>query len=213
MTAQDQDARGSDPQSGSDSDTPSNFGDSNFRAFGSPDKFAETISKLKSTKPVISTSSPNLATREQVLAFTSNLRRRINFNQLSDDQKASLGPGVCELLQKGAVSPKFDKNRKSELFLGTLTAGNIMDSIKDSDRSLTPRKLARALRNEILEISMAWSIPGNLSKKYLQSHPDATIAELVWASDFHTFSEDANMPEEVKNWLIENYTSRFEKNK
>lgn len=187
--------------------------DSNFRAFGPPEKFKEIIDKKKSTKPVIDTANPNVATREQVLGFLTVLKRKIGYDQLTPDQQATLSLGICELLQKGAVSPKFDKSRKAELFEGSLTAGNILDTLRDVDRSLTPRKLARALRNEILEISIAWSIPGNLSKKYSQAYPDATIAELVWASDFHTFSDDPNMPDSVKNWLIDNYTSRFEKNK
>lgn len=186
---------------------------SNFRGFGSPEKFRDTINKMKSSKPVIDTANPNSATEDQVRGFIKVVERRVELQKLSPDDQATLGPGICELLQKGAVSPKFDKSRKSELFAGNLTAGTILDSLKDVDRGLTPRKLARALRSEILEISQTWSIPGNLSKKYSQTHPDATINELVWASDFHTFSDDPNMPEEVRDWLIENYTSRFDKKK
>ena len=185
----------------------------NERMFGSSETLQEAIRRKKAVKPVIGTTSPNMATKEQVKGFIQILQRRVNYSQLTPEQQETLSLGICELLQKGAVSPKFEKSRKAELFEGNLTAGNILDALREVDRSLTPRKLARAIRAEIYEVAQAWSIPGNLSKKYLQAFPDATIQEQVWASDFHTFSDDPNMPERVKNWLIENYTGRFEKNK
>lgn len=96
-----------------------------FRAFGPADKLKELIEKKKGSKLVIDTANPNVATREQVLAFLTALKRRIGYAQLTPEQQATLSLGLCELLQKGAVSPKFDKSRKAELFEGNLTAGNI----------------------------------------------------------------------------------------
>lgn len=211
MTAQPDENQQNNPDTPAPSSPPPPQGDRIFRAFGTPEAFRENITRLKNDKPIIDTANPNIATPEQVRGFISSLRRRVKYDQLTKTEQDSLGPGVCELLQKGAVSPKFEKSRKSELFKGNLTAGNILDSLKDVDRGLTPRKLARSIRSEILETATVWAIPGNLSKKYSQVYPDASMNELIWASDFHTFSDDPNMPDQVRNWLIENYTSRFDK--
>lgn len=67
---------------------------------------------------------------------------------------------------------------------------NVKIALQSVDSSLTPRKLARAMRDDILVVAKAWGLEGNLSKRYKQSDPTATFNELVWASDFHTFTSN-----------------------
>lgn len=176
-----------------------------------PANIKRAIAITKQNKPVIDVSNPNIATDQQIIQFFGALARIVSTTELTDDQKGELLLGVCELFQKGAVSPKFDKSRRSQLFSGTLTVANLQEAARSIDRNLTLRKIARGLKDVILEVAREWAIPGNLAKKYSQAHPDATISELIWASDFFTFSEHQDMPDTVRDWLINNYSSRFDK--
>ena len=126
--------------------------------------------------------------------------------QNKDAVKAS----ICELLQCGSCSPKFDQNCPSTVINDiTITMKEVKVSLQSIDPSLTPRKLARSLRDDILIVAKAWGIEGNLSKRFKQQFPSATFNELVWASDFHTFTPNNAIPDDVKDWLIQNYTSRW----
>lgn len=159
---------------------------SNTPLFRNNEALKNGISGIKRQKPVIDTSNPNIASDSQINSFFLALERIVSTSELSADQRITLVLGVCELFQKGAVSPKFDKSRKSQLFTGNLTVAQIQDAARSIDRNLTLRKIARGLKDTIIEVAREWSIPGNLAKKYSQHNPNATISELIWASDFFT---------------------------
>ena len=57
------------------------------------------------------------------------------------------------------------------------------------------------------------SIEGNLSKGFKLDFPDYDPEHYPWVSDFQTFSDHEDMPEQVKSWLLDNYKSRFKPNK
>lgn len=70
-------------------------------------------------------------------------------------------------------------------------------------------RLLRALRPEAIKVSTHFKVEGNLSKQYKLFKPNATFEELVWASDFHIFTEETSIPEDEKEWLLNNYKNRF----
>ncbi len=74
---------------------------------------------------------------------------------------------------------------------------------------ITARKFARGIRTIIIKVAKHDEIEGNLSKNYKLENPNFDQQDLVWVSDFQTFSEDPAMPEHVKTWLLENYRRRF----
>jgi hypothetical protein len=74
---------------------------------------------------------------------------------------------------------------------------------------ITVRKLARGIRDDVIKVAMKHGIEGNLSKNYKLENPNFDPQDLIWVSDFQTFSENPAMPENVRQWLLENYRSRF----
>ena len=46
-------------------------------------------------------------------------------------------------------------------------------------------------------------------KGYKLENPSCDKQDLVWVSDFQTFSENPSMPENVRTWLLNNYRNRF----
>lgn len=75
------------------------------------------------------------------------------------------------------------------------------------------RRLGRALRDEVLQAVEYFQVEGNLSKSYLVDNPKAQFDELIWGSDFQTFTDNPAIPENVRIWLIPNYNKRFGANK
>lgn len=155
-------------------------------------------------------SSPSIATRDEIEGVITNI---IKDRKLIDDaegitrNKIRLNMGV--LLHQGATSPKCDKNKISNYWNFNLSV-RTLDSAISKIPGLTARKVARGMRREITAIAQRTGLPGNLSKRYRINFPLADAKELVWVSDYNTFSDDPSMPENVRKWLAENLKARFE---
>lgn len=156
--------------------------------------------------------APNTATPEQV---TETMKKSLESlkKEVNKENMFAVQLCACALLQMGAASPKFDPNKSYTSGSITLDNKTLKKAINDTDASLTPRKLARALRDQIAEVALGSKIPGNLSKTYQLQHPNAQLSDLIWVSDFQTFNNNNSIPTEVKEWLLNNYNNRFEKSK
>ncbi len=114
---------------------------------------------------------------------------------------------VAHLLQIGATSPKFAANRQITDYGVDIRAGDLKDACNKA--GTTPRKLARGIKNIIVKVAAAHGIEGNLAKSYKLENPSCDKQDLIWVSDFQTFSEDPAMPNHVRTWLLQNYRNRF----
>lgn len=148
----------------------------------------------------------NSASDSQVSDVISKVIASYKYDPADSD---SVKVNICGLLQSGATSPKFDQNKSLDL-LGNgkkVEVKVLKKASTDVASNLTLRKIARALRDDIIIVSLKADISGNLSKRFLVDHADATPDELICASDFQTFNNLA--PDRVKNWLIANFQNRF----
>jgi hypothetical protein len=113
---------------------------------------------------------------------------------------------VGHMCQIGGTSPKLAESRKVPDYGMNITVGNVRESCKKAGTTL--RKVARALRDLIIKIGQNHYIEGNLSKSYKLDNPNCDLQELVWVSDFQRFSDNAAIPTQVREWLLENYKKR-----
>jgi hypothetical protein len=172
------------------------------------ESFEQFVAELPTN--VSKTTAPNMATPEQVEA----INKRILENMKAEVNQVNLFASkacTCALLQMGAASPKFDVNKSYTVGSITVDTKSIRKAISDIDSSVTTRKLARALRDDIALMAEKNGILGNLSKSYLLQHPTAQSSELIWASDFQTFNQNSRIPNNVSEWLLQNYNNRFDK--
>merc|ERR1712224_774217 len=88
-----------------------------------------------------------------------------------------------------------------------MTAQSLQSVVTSVKKGATNRQLARALSNEIAQIALSLDIEGDLSNQMRYTYPDITSAEAVWCSNFQT--TNPNCPERVREWLVNNYKSRF----
>jgi hypothetical protein len=138
-----------------------------------------------------------------LIAATKVESNSLNYNKI----KAT----VCFMLQSGATSKKFEENKIFNQYGIPITSKMLKAALNKVGTSLTPRKLARTLRQDIITVAQANNIPGNLSKKFILETEEHSAEDLIWASDFQSFTEMDNMPENVKKWLQKNYNDRFNK--
>lgn len=114
---------------------------------------------------------------------------------------------VAHLVQIGATSPKFASTRAVTDYGIDVRVGELRDSC--SKTGITVRKLARGIRDLVIRVAQRHQIEGNLAKGYKLENPQCDRQDLIWVSDFQTFSENPSMPEEVRTWLLQNYRNRF----
>lgn len=117
---------------------------------------------------------------------------------------------AAHLLQEGATSPKYADTKKSVEYGIEVKVSELRAGCKAA--GITPRKLARGLKDVIIKVAAKHNIEGNLSKNYKLENPGYDPQELIWVSDFQTFTENPAIPENVKEWLLENYRGRFKPN-
>lgn len=114
---------------------------------------------------------------------------------------------ICHMVQIGATSPKFSETRKITDYGVEVKVGDVRTACKKI--GITVRKLARGLKNDVIKVAAKHNLAGNLAKNYKLENPNYEVQDLIWVSDFQTFSENLAMPEHVKEWLLANYKKRF----
>lgn len=117
---------------------------------------------------------------------------------------------TAHLVQIGATSPKFAATRIISDYGLDIKAGDLRDACNKN--GTTVRKYARGIRNTVIKLASNFGLEGNLSKSYKLENPGCDRQDLIWASDFQTFSDNEAMPESVRLWLLDNYRRRFKPN-
>jgi hypothetical protein len=114
---------------------------------------------------------------------------------------------TAHLVQIGATSPKFAESRMVTDYGFEIRAGDLKEACKKN--GITVRKYARGIRDQVIKVASAYNISGNLAKSYKLENPSCDTQDLIWVSDFQTFSENPAMPDHVRTWLLQNYKNRF----
>jgi hypothetical protein len=171
--------------------------------------FYEEMSKSSELLESTGSYSPSVATFPEIEKVLDIILQE---KKLPNSQKNRNGAliNTIALLHSGATSPQFDLSRSFNIWGLELTNRTLQTSIKKVP-GLTARKLARGLRTELMDYAARTCKPGNLSKRYKIAYPLAPISELIWVSDYNTFSDMQGMPERVKVCLSQNLSERFVK--
>lgn len=115
---------------------------------------------------------------------------------------------IAGLTQNGGTNKGAGNSAKFTIKNQTLTAQELGNYIKKANGGEgTVRQLARAMADEIVEISLIMGIEGDLANQMRYDYPDLTLEEAVWCSNFQT--TNANCPDSVRDWLVDNYRKRF----
>ena len=113
----------------------------------------------------------------------------------------------AHLVQIGATSPKFASTR---MITDYRVEGKTSDLRESCSRAaITVRKFSRSIKNVVIKVATQLNIEGNLAKNYKMEFPTCDKQDLIWVSDFQTFSDNPAMPDQVKTWLLQNYKNRF----
>lgn len=113
----------------------------------------------------------------------------------------------AHLVQIGATSPKFASMRMITDYWIEVKTSDLRESC--SRAGITVRKFSRGIRNVVIKVATKLNIEGNLAKNYKMEFPTCDKQDLIWVSDFQTFSDNPAMPDQVKTWLLQNYKNRF----
>jgi hypothetical protein len=114
---------------------------------------------------------------------------------------------ISGLVQNGGTNKGAGNSAKFALGDLTLSAQELGNYIKREQSNGTIRQLARAMADDIAEVSLALGIEGDLANQMRYDHPDITQEEAIWCSNFQT--TNTNCPILVREWLVKNYRSRF----
>jgi hypothetical protein len=114
---------------------------------------------------------------------------------------------IAGLVQNGGTNKGAGNSAKFTLGDQTLSAQELSNYIKKEQANGTVRQLARAMADEIAEVSLALGIKGDLANQMRYDHPDISQEEAVWCSNFQT--TNTNCPTLVREWLVNNYRNRF----
>ena len=171
--------------------------------------YVEIIKEIESLKDKGHTTIPKsdgIASEKEINDIAEEILRSQKV-PITNTNRRKVRLAIGLLAQEGATSPRFTQTRTSSEFGITLSVKQLTELTKN--RKTTIRRLARGLRTEAILAAKLFEVEGNLSKQYKLDNPTAQLQELIWVSDFQTFSNDSSMPANVRNWLLNNYNQRF----
>lgn len=113
--------------------------------------------------------------------------------------------GLCQI---GATNKNAGKMISYTYMDKTIGAKDFWDACQQAKRNGTPRQFARTNSSLIAKIALQLQEPGDLSRQMTLDKADITMEEMVWCSNFQSANPDC--PEEVRNWLRDNFHKRFE---
>jgi len=108
---------------------------------------------------------------------------------------------TAHLVQIGATSPKFAATRIISDYGLDIKAGDLRDACNKN--GTTVRKYARGIRNTVIKVASNFGLEGNLAKSYKLENPGCDRQDLIWVSDFQTFSDNEAIPESIRLWLLD----------
>lgn len=132
-------------------------------------------------------------------------------NGLAKDKGTEAGiilVAVAYLLQQGGTSKKVNGDQSITIKQIKVTMSEMQR--KCNEVKISPRQFARGIKNDIADImiKIGTRFPaGNQAKAIKMDIMDLSDEEVQWASDFHTYND--RCPERVRNWLSNNYKTRF----
>lgn len=160
----------------------------------------------------ISVETPNsgIATHNEINKVITTI---LDSKKISKNERnfGAILTGISILCQQGATSPKCSQNKNIKIAGIEIKVSDITSACKNS--GITTRKLARGIASQVLRVAGHYGIEGNLAKTYKLENPDYEKQDLIWVSDFQTFSEDPAMPSHIREWLLNNYNTRFKASK
>lgn len=114
---------------------------------------------------------------------------------------------ITAVLQLGGSNQKAGNLISFTVNQHTLTAQQLNKIIRKTIKNGTNRQLARSIANEVAQIAISLNIPGDLHSQMSLEYPNLSDTEKVWCSNFQT--QNPNCPDLVRDWLVKNYKSRF----
>lgn len=163
--------------------------------------------KFHMEKPM-ETGSNAVATKEEVNSVVKEITKLKGWPLNKETYSRTLCT-ISHMVQDGATSPKQSDTKKVTEYGLDLKVGELRQACKKV--GITVRKLARGIRKPVIEVAKTFQLEGNLAKSYKLQNPLYEEQDLIWVSDFQTFSKDPSMPEHVRKWLLANYNTRFRK--
>lgn len=109
------------------------------------------------------------------------------------------------MAQQGATARGCDGNLSATIFGNDFKLAQLRKILRSKGLGKSERKLARALAQELFQISLCLDIPGNLSGKISQKDPSVkfTRDELIWMSDYQAYNQ--NCPDKIRTLLLDSF--------
>jgi hypothetical protein len=114
---------------------------------------------------------------------------------------------ITGVVQKGGTNKSAGSNTSFTCGDLSLNAQELQNIVSSVSKKGTNRQLARTLCNEIAQVALAANVEGDLANQMRYDHPDLSTTEAIWCSNFQTTNPDC--PSKVREWLVNNYKSRF----
>lgn len=160
---------------------------------------AESIKKKN-----INVQTTNIFSEEIIEIIMKNIKQKL---QLDDIETAWIL--VTGVLQKGGSNQKAGNAISFTVGEKSLTSHELQKFIKEVIKNGTNRQLAKSIADDVAKIALEFNIPGDLHAQMKFEFPNLSDSDAVWCSNFQT--TNPRCPESVRNWLISNYRSRFNK--
>jgi hypothetical protein len=186
----------------------SNSYDTNSVGINNANDGFDQILESANTKSTSERSSA-VATNAEIDAVVKTIIQQKNLTQDQATYNRVLAT-LAHFVQIGATSPKFATTRIISDYGINIKAGDLRDACNRNN--ITTRKFARGISDYVIKVAFRFGIEGNLAKRYKLENPTCDKQDLIWVSDFQTFSENTAMPDHVRTWLLENYKNRFKPN-
>jgi hypothetical protein len=122
----------------------------------------------------------------------------------SDTQALIAIAGLCQL---GSTNRNAGRLITYTYKVKSISAGDLINICQSSKGGGTPRQFARAMGTIIAKIAINLNKPGDLSRQMKLNHPNLTLEEEVWCSNFQSSNPDC--PNIGREWLPDDFRKRF----
>lgn len=126
---------------------------------------------------------------------------------LADTKKITLKQaftGICIICQKGGTSKRAAGTIYANVDGVQITLEEIR---KHLTRGISLRQWARTNASSIQVVSDKFSIAGDLAKIIARNHPDISLSDGIWLSNFQM--DNLNCPENLRNYIREHFHNLF----
>ena len=156
---------------------------------------------------VVKEAPPALVPEAEIERLIKGIKEYVPAFNNDTTKLSTIAIAIAIILQRGGTARGASANIYAKVDEKVLSLSDLRKVIQKINWKYTLRQLARTKATFIKTVASHHEIPGDLAQKMKRNHPNLSLEESFWMSNFQM--DNPECPSNVRELLIQHYKEKF----